>query len=106
MREITAILLLIIAVVAIIAIAIVKLYYRDKEENDDNNKEIQEFIARNEIDHSRSRRFRNSRQAPRVENNRFGNYSEAQIYANTINNGESRSDLTITTMNLSAGRRF
>ena len=93
MREITAILLLIIAVVAIIAIAIVKLYYRDKEENDDNNKEIEEFIARNEIDRSRPRRFRNSRQAPRVENNRFGNYSEAQIYANTINNGESRSDL-------------
>ena len=93
MRELTAILLILIAVIAIIAIAIVKLYYRDKEGNDDNNKEIEEFIARNEIDRSRPRRFRNSRQAPRVENNRFGNYSEAQIYANTINNGESRSDL-------------
>ena len=93
MREITAILLLIIAVVAIIAIAIVKLYYRDKEGNDDDNKEIEDFIARNEIDRSRPRRFRNSNPAPRVENNRFGNYSEAQIYANTINNGESRSDL-------------
>ena len=93
MRELTAILLIIIAVIAIIAIAIVKLYYRDKEGNDDDNKEIEEFIARNEIDHSRPRRFRNRSQAPRVENNRFGNYSEAQIYANTINNGESRSDL-------------
>ena len=93
MRELTAILLILIAVIAIIAIAIVKLYYRDKEGNDDDNKEIEDFIARNEIDRSRPRRFRNSNRAPRVENNRFGNYSEAQIYANTINNGESRSDL-------------
>ena len=93
MRELTAILLILIAVIAIIAIAIVKLYYRDKEGNDDDNKEIEDFIARNEIDRSRPRRFRNSNPAPRVENNRFGNYSEAQIYANTINNGESRSDL-------------
>ena len=93
MRELTAILLILIAVIAIIAIAIVKLYYRDKEGNDDDNKEIEDFIARNEIDRSRPRRFRNSNPAPRVENNRFGNYSEAQIYANTINNIESRSDL-------------
>jgi len=93
MRELTAILLILIAVIAIIAIAIVKLYYRDKEGNDDDNQEIEDFIARNEIDRSRPRRFRNSNPAPRVENNRFGNYSEAQIYANTINNGESRSDL-------------
>ena len=93
MRELTAILLILIAVIAIIAIAIVKLYYRDKEGNDDDNKEIEDFIARNEIDRSRPRRFRNSNPAPRVENNRFGNYSEAQIYANTINNVESRSDL-------------
>ena len=93
MRELTAILLILIAVIAIIAIAIVKLYYRDKEGNDDDNKEIEDFIARNEIDRSRPRRFRYSNPAPRVENNRFGNYSEAQIYANTINNGESRSDL-------------
>ena len=93
MRELTAILLILIAVIAIIAIAIVKLYYRDKEGNNDDNKEIEDFIARNEIDRSRPRRFRNSNPAPRVENNRFGNYSEAQIYANTINNGESRSDL-------------
>lgn len=93
MRELTAILLILIAVIAIIAIAIVKLYYRDKEGNDDDNKEIEDFIARNEIDRSRPRRFRNSNPAPRMENNRFGNYSEAQIYANTINNIESRSDL-------------
>ena len=76
MRELTAILLILIAVIAIIAIAIVKLYYRDKEGNDDDNKEIEDFIARNEIDRSRPRRFRNSNPAPRVENNRFGNYNK------------------------------
>ena len=78
MKEITAILLIIIALIGIISIIIVKLYYREKEKDEDKEK-LEEFINSTQADYENEKR-------KRVRKNRKSraNYSEAQSYANTI----------------------
>ena len=73
----TAILLILIAVIGIISIIIVKLYYREKEK--------EEFInsTRSDYDDEKRRRVRRSPNRPRA------NLSEAQLYANTIDDVEN-----------------
>ena len=80
----TAILLILIAVIGIISIIIVKLYYRDKEKDNDKEK-LEEFInsTRSDYDDEKRRRVRRSPNRPRA------NYSEAQLYANTIDDVEN-----------------
>ena len=84
MKEMTAILLILIAVIGIISIIIVKLYYRDKEKDNDKEK-LEEFInsTRSDYDDEKRRRVRRSPNRPRA------NYSEAQLYANTIDDVEN-----------------
>ena len=84
MKEMTAILLILIAVIGIISIIIVKLYYREKEKDDDKEK-LEEFInsTRPEYDDEKRRRVRRSPNRPRA------NLSEAQLYANTIDDVEN-----------------
>ena len=72
------ILLIIIAVVGIISIAIVKLYYKDKEK-DDEKERLEEFINSTKADYDDEKRKR----ARRASRNR-AEYSEAQNYSNTI----------------------
>ena len=78
MKELTMILLIIIAVVGIISIAIVKLYYKDKEK-DDEKERLEEFINSTKADYDDEKRKR----ARRASRNR-AEYSEAQNYSNTI----------------------
>ena len=84
MKEVTAILLILIAVIGIISIIIVKLYYREKEKDNDKEK-LEEFInsTRSEYDEEKRRRVRRSPNRPRA------NLSEAQLYANTIDDVEN-----------------
>ena len=84
MKEMTAILLILIAVIGIISIIIVKLYYRDKEKDNDKEK-LEEFInsTRSDYDDEKRRRVRRSPNRPRAT------YSEAQLYANTIDDVEN-----------------
>ena len=77
MKEMTAILLILIAVIGLIAIIIVKLYYRDKEKDDEKEK-LEEFINSTKADYDNEKRKR-----ARSSRNR-ANLSEAQSYANTI----------------------
>jgi|GEM_PF-3473769 len=97
MRTLTIILLLLILIIGTIAIIIVKLYYRNKEGNNNENKELEEFIKQNNIEKSAdkrkrpaNRRIRTTPQNPRNQpNQRNQRFSEAQIYANTINDNNS-----------------
>ena len=84
MKEMTAILLILIAVIGIISIIIVKLYYREKEKDNDKEK-LEEFInsTRSDYDDEKRRRVRRSPNRTRA------NLSEAQLYANTIDDVEN-----------------
>ena len=84
MKEMTAILLIIIAVIGIISIIIVKLYYREKEKDNDKEK-LEEFInsTRSDYDDEKRRRVRRSPNRTRA------NLSEAQLYANIIDDVEN-----------------
>lgn len=77
MKEVTAILLIIIALIGIISIIIVKLYYKDKEKDDEKEK-LEEFINSTKADYDNEKRKRVRRNKNRAD------YSEAQLYANTI----------------------
>ena len=79
MKEVTAILLILIAVIGIISIIIVKLYYRDDKEK------LEEFInsTKSDYDDEKRRRVRRSPNRPHAT------YSEAQLYANTIDDVEN-----------------
>ena len=80
----TAILLILIAVIGIISIIIVKLYYREKEKDNDKEK-LEEFInsTRSDYDDEKRRRVRRSPNRTRA------NLSEAQLYANIIDDVEN-----------------
>lgn len=80
----TAILLILIAVIGIISIIIVKLYYRDKEKDNDKEK-LEEFINSTKSDYDDERR----RRVRRSPNRNRANLSEAQLYANTIDDVEN-----------------
>ena len=80
----TAILLILIAVIGIISIIIVKLYYRDKEKDNDKEK-LEEFINSTKSDYDDERRKR----VRRSPNRNRANLSEAQLYANTIDDVEN-----------------
>ena len=84
MKEMTAILLILIAVIGIISIIIVKLYYREKEKDNDKEK-LEEFInsTRSDYDDEKRRRVRRSPNRTRA------NLSEAQLYANIIDDVEN-----------------
>jgi len=84
MKEITAILLILIAVIGIISIIIVKLYYKDKEK-DNEEERLEEFINSTKADYDNEKRKR-IRQA---RNRNRANLSEAQLYANTIDDVEN-----------------
>ena len=86
MKEITAILLILIAVIGIISIIIVKLYYRDKEK-DDEKERLEEFLNSTKTDYEDER----PKKVRRTSRNRE-HISEAQRYANTINS-QSKIDL-------------
>ena len=79
MKEITALLLILIAVIGLISIIIVKLYYRDKEK-DDEKERLEEFINSTKTDYETEKQKRFRKNAKNYEN-----ISEAQRYANTIN---------------------
>ena len=85
MKEMTAILLILIALIGIISIIIVKIYYRDKEKDNDQEK-LEEFINSTKAaeDDEKRRRFR------KTAKKRNANLSEAQLYANTIDDGATR----------------
>ena len=84
MKEITAILLILIAVIGIISIIIVKLYYKDKEK-DNEEERLEEFInsTRADYDNEKRKRIRKAQRRNRA------NLSEAQLYANTIDDVEN-----------------
>ena len=84
MKEMTAILLILIAVIGIISIIIVKLYYREKEKDNDKEK-LEEFINSTRSDYDDEKR----RRARRSPNRTRANLSEAQLYANTIDDVEN-----------------
>lgn len=84
MKEITAILLILIALIGIISIIIVKIYYKDKEK-DNEEERLAEFINSTKADYDNEKRKR-TRKAQR--RNR-ANLSEAQLYANTIDDVEN-----------------
>lgn len=84
MKEITAILLILIALIGIISIIIVKIYYKDKEK-DNEEERLAEFINSTKSDYDNEKRKR-TRKAQR--RNR-ANLSEAQLYANTIDDVEN-----------------
>ncbi|AMK15057.1 hypothetical protein [Methanobrevibacter olleyae] len=79
MKEITTILLILIAVIGIISIIIVKLYYRDKEKDDEKEK-LEEFINSTKADYDNEKR----RQVRKTTNKNRTNLSQAQEYAKTI----------------------
>ena len=72
----TAILLILIAVIGIISIIIVKLFYRDKEKDEEKEK-LEEFINSTKADYDNERR-------KRVRKTNRREYTQAQNYANTI----------------------
>ena len=80
MKEVTAILLILIALIGIISIIIVKLFYKDKEKDDDKEK-LEEFINSTKADYDNERRKRTRR-------TRGKNYTQAQNYANTIDSSD------------------
>ena len=80
----TAILLILIAVIGIISIIIVKLYYREKEKDNDKEK-LEEFINSTRSDYDDEKR----RRARRSPNRTRANLSEAQLYANIIDDVEN-----------------
>ena len=84
MKEVTAILLILIAVIGIISIIIVKLYYKDKEK-DNEEERLEEFInsTRADYDNEKRKRIRKAQRRNRA------NLSEAQLYANTIDDVEN-----------------
>ena len=84
MKEMTAILLILIAVIGIISIIIVKLYYRDKEKDNDKEK-LEEFINSTKSDYDDEKR----RRVRRSPNRNRANLSEAQLYENTIDDVEN-----------------
>ena len=84
MKEMTAILLILIAVIGIISIIIVKLYYREKEKDNDKEK-LEEFINSTRSDYDDEKR----RRARRSPNRTRANLSEAQLYANIIDDVEN-----------------
>ena len=110
MKEVTAILLIVIALIGIISIIIVKLYYREKEKDEDKER-LEEFLKSSDYNsHIESHESVNARRAPsgsktvknidpnRVQRRRVrkvpkesGNahLSEAQIYANTLQNASN-----------------
>ena len=72
------ILLILIAVIGLISIAIVKIYYRDKEK-DDEKERLEEFINSTKADYDNEKRKRTRRASKN-----HAEYSEAQNYSNTI----------------------
>lgn len=80
MKEVTAILLILIALIGIISIIIVKLFYKDKEKDDDKEK-LEEFINSTKADYDNERRKRTRR-------TRGKKYTQAQNYANTIDSSD------------------
>ena len=76
MKEVTAILLILIALIGIISIIIVKLFYKDKEK-DDEKERLEEFINSTKADYDNERR-------KRVRKTNRRGYTQAQNYANTI----------------------
>ena len=84
MKEITAILLILIALIGIISIIIVKIYYKDKEK-DNEEERLAEFINSTKADYDNEKRIR-TRKAQRRNRD---NLSEAQLYANTIDDVEN-----------------
>ena len=84
MKEITAILLILIAVIGLISIIIVKLYYRDKEK-DDEEERLEEFINSTKSDYDNEKR----KQIRKARNKNRAQLSEAQLYANTIDDVET-----------------
>lgn len=84
MKEITAILLILIAVIGIISIIIVKLYYKDKEK-DNEEERLAEFINSTKSDYDNEKRKR----ARKAQRRNRANLSEAQLYANTIDDVEN-----------------
>jgi len=111
MKEVTAILLIVIALIGIISIIIVKLYYREKEKDEDKER-LEEFLKSSDynssieshesinsrrtragsktvknIDPNRVQRKRRVRKVPKESAN--AHLSEAQIYANTLQNASN-----------------
>ena len=84
MKEITAILLILIALIGIISIIIVKIYYRDKEKDDEEEK-LEEFINSTKADYDNEKR----KKIRKARNRNRANLSEAQLYANTIDDVEN-----------------
>ena len=84
MKEITAILLILIALIGIISIIIVKLYYKDKEK-DNEEERLAEFINSTKADYDNEKRKR----ARKAQRRNRANLSEAQLYANTIDDVEN-----------------
>ena len=84
MKEITAILLILIALIGIISIIIVKIYYRDKEKDDEEEK-LEEFINSTKSDYDNEKR----KKIRKARNRNRANLSEAQLYANTIDDVEN-----------------
>ena len=84
MKEITAILLILIALIGIISIIIVKIYYKDKEKDNEEEK-LAEFINSTKADYDNEKRARTRK----ARNRNRANLSEAQLYANTIDDIEN-----------------
>ncbi len=80
MKEMTAILLILIALIGIISIIIVKLFYRDKEKDEEKEK-LEEFINSTKADYDNERR-------KRVRKTNRRGYTQAQNYANTIDSSD------------------
>lgn len=76
----TAILLILIALIGIISIIIVKLFYRDKEKDEEKEK-LEEFINSTKADYDNERR-------KRVRKTNRRGYTQAQNYANTIDSSD------------------
>lgn len=82
MKEVTAILLILIALIGIISIIIVKIFYKDKEK-DDEKERLEEFINSTKADYDNERR-------KRVRKTNRRGYTQAQDYANTIDSSSDR----------------
>jgi hypothetical protein len=80
MKEVTAILLILIALIGIISIIIVKLFYKDKEKDEEKEK-LEEFINSTKADYDNERR-------KRVRKTNRRGYTQAQNYANTIDSSD------------------
>ncbi len=80
MKEVTAILLILIALIGIISIIIVKIFYKDKEKDEDKEK-LEEFINSTKADYDNERH-------KRVRKTNRREYTQAQNYANTIDSSD------------------